>query len=73
MNPVALSSLVPRPFDQIRIFTSFDFPLEIKTFLRSKNYENLSEFRIVPIIYDYDCLWKQFCAILEIQGVTLKF
>ena len=35
-------------------------------------YENLSEFRIVPIIYDYDCLRKQFCAILEIQGVSTK-
>ena len=56
MNPVALSSLVPRLFDQIRIFTSFDFPLEIKTFYAGKKYENLSEFRIVPIIYDYHCL-----------------
>ena len=36
-------------------------------------YKNLSEFRIVPITYDYDCLWKQSCEILEIQGIELKF
>ena len=70
---MVLSSLVHRLFDQIRIFTSFDFPIEIKTFCRGKNYENFPEFRIVPKIYDHDYLRKQFCAILDIQGFTLKF
>ena len=27
----------------------------------------------MPIIYDHDCLRKQFCVILEIHGVALKF
>ena len=49
------------------------FRLKLRHFWVGKNYENLPEFRIVPIIYDHDCLRKQFCAILEIQEVTLKF
>ena len=42
ISPVVLSGLVPRLFDQIRIFTWFHFPLEIKTFLRREKLRKVA-------------------------------
>ena len=74
MNPVVLSSLVPRLIDKIRIFlVASKFRLKLRPFWVTENNETLPEFRIVSSIYAQDCLRKQFFAILENQGVTLKF
>ena len=48
MNPVALERLFKFEFSRRSNFR--------RHFYAGKKYENLSEFRIVPIIYDYDCL-----------------
>ena len=74
MNPVVLSSIVPRLIDQIRIFlVASTFRLKLRPFCATENKENLPESRIFSSIYAQDCLRKQFFAILENQGVTLKF
>ena len=54
MNPVALIS--PGSLTKFEFSRRSTFRLKLRHFYAGKKYENLSEFRIVPIIYDYDCL-----------------
>ena len=72
MNPVVLSSLVPRLIDKIRIFlVASNFRLKLRPFCATENKENLPEFRIFSSIYAQDCLRKQFfCDFRESGGNT---
>ena len=54
MNPVALSS--PGSLPKFEFSSRSTFRLKLRHFYAGKKNENLSEFRIVQIIYDYDCL-----------------
>ena len=54
INPVVLSSLVRRLFDQIRIFTQFVFPEEIKDFKYARENEFFAELRRVSNIFVKD-------------------
>ena len=68
---MVLSSLVPRLFDQIRIFTPFDFPVEIKDFKHARGNVNFS----LNFVESQTFLWKivdQITILINFIGRFLK-